>query len=113
LRILDFTPTPDLVLRPEIARDGVELEYRTPAPEFAVSVLQLDGDNVGHEVDAPSSHDGPQVLVCTEGSAEVHAKGGDTLTLQRGAAAWVTADDGPIRLLAAEPVWLFRVTVGT
>lgn len=111
LRVLDFTPTPDLVLRAQTGRDDVELEYHTPAPEFAVSVLCLDGDKVGHEVDAPSRHDGPQVLVCTEGGAEVYAKGGDTLTLRRGGAAWVTADDGPVRLLAAQPTTLFRVTV--
>lgn len=117
LRVLDFTPTPDLVLRPEIAGngvagDGVELEYHTPAPEFAVAVLRLEGDDVGHEVDAPSRHDGPQVLVCTEGGVEVHGKGDGGLTLRQGAAAWVTADDGPIRLLAHEPSTLFRVTVG-
>lgn len=111
LRILDFTPTPDLVLQPEIAREGLESAYRTPAPEFAVSVLHLDGDTVGHEIDAPSRHEGPQVLLCTEGCAIVHGKGA-TLTLPRGAAAWVPADAGPIRLLAPIPSQLFRVTVG-
>lgn len=112
LRVLDFTPTPDLVLRPAVVRERLEFEYRTPAPEFAVSVLRLHGDTVGHEVDAPSPHDGPQVLLCTEGGAEVHAKGGDTLTLRRGAAAWMAADDAPIQLLAAAPTTVFRVTVG-
>jgi mannose-6-phosphate isomerase len=51
------------------------------------------------------------VLLCTEGSTVVHAKPG-TLTLDRGSAAWVSADDGPIRLVAQEPTKLFRVTVG-
>jgi mannose-6-phosphate isomerase len=111
LRVLDFTPTPDLVLRPETGRGGMELVYRTPAPEFAVSVLELGGEHVGHEVDAPAHRDGPQVLLCTEGSITVHAKA-NTLTMTRGAAAWVAADDGPIRLLAHEPTKLFRVTVG-
>ncbi len=37
-------------------------------PEFAVSMLRLDGDDLGHEIDAPARHDGPpQVLFCTEG----------------------------------------------
>lgn len=112
LRVLDFTPTPDLGLRPQVAGDGIELEYLTPAPEFAVSVLRLDGDDIGHEVDAPSRHDGPQVLVCTEGGVEVHGKGDGTLSLQRGAAAWVTADEDPIRLVAQQSTTLFRVTVG-
>ncbi|MGV0741619.1 mannose-6-phosphate isomerase, class I [Mycolicibacterium sp. XJ870] len=111
LRVLDFTPTPEKQLRPEIVREETELTYRTPAQEFAVSVLCVDGDHLGHEIDAPSRHDGPQLLLCTEGSAVVHAKSG-RLTLDRGAAAWVTADDGPIRLTAAQPTKLFRVTVG-
>ncbi|MFN3005974.1 mannose-6-phosphate isomerase, class I [Mycolicibacterium wolinskyi] len=111
LRVLDFTPTPEDRLRPEIVRDGTELIYQTPAPEFAVSVLCVDGDHLGHEIDAQSRHDGPQLLLCTEGAAVVHSKGG-RLTLERGAAAWVAADDGPIRLTADEPTKLFRVTVG-
>jgi mannose-6-phosphate isomerase len=111
LRVLDFTPTPQDRLRPEIVRDGSELIYQTPASEFAVSVLSVDGDHLGHEIDAPCRHDGPQVLLCTEGAAVVHAKSG-TLTLERGSAAWVSADDGPIRLTAHQPTSLFRVTVG-
>ncbi|MGV0873051.1 mannose-6-phosphate isomerase, class I [Mycolicibacterium sp. XJ879] len=115
LRVLDFTPAADVVIRPEIARDsmegGMELVYDTPAPEFAVSVLCIDGDQLGHEIDAPTRNDGPQILLCTEGSTVVHAKSGK-VTLQRGSAAWVSADDGPIRLVAAEPTKLFRSTVG-
>jgi mannose-6-phosphate isomerase len=34
------------------------------------------------------------------------------LTLNRGGAAWVAADDGPIRLIAREPTKIFRATVG-
>ena len=111
LRVLDFTPTAESALRPEITRDGMELVYNTPAPEFAVSVLDVDGDQLGHEVDSPARHDGPQILLCTEGSTVLHAKSG-TLTLERGAAAWVSADDGPIRLVAQRPTTLFRATVG-
>jgi mannose-6-phosphate isomerase len=111
LRVLDFTPASESTLRPETSEDGIELVYDTPAPEFSTSVLGLDGDRLGHEVDAPSRHDGPQILLCTEGSAVVHAKSG-TVTLERGAAAWVSADDGPIRLVAQRPTKLFRATVG-
>jgi mannose-6-phosphate isomerase len=111
LRVLDFTPAPVDDLRPKITKDGMELRYHTPAPEFAVSVLWLEAEHVGHEVDAPARHDGPQVLLCTQGSTVVHAKS-TTLTLERGGAAWVAADDGPIRLAAQEPTTLYRVTVG-
>ena len=89
----------------------MELVYNTPAPEFAVSVLDVDGEQLGHEIDAPARHDGPQILLCTEGSTVVHAKSA-TVTLERGAAAWVAADDGPIRLVAQHPTKLFRATVG-
>lgn len=111
LRVLDFTPADDVVIRPQIARDGMELVYETPAPEFAVSVLSIDGEQLGHEIDAPTRHDGPQILLCTEGSTVVHAKT-TAVTLDRGSAAWVSADDGPIRLVAQRPTKLFRATVG-
>jgi mannose-6-phosphate isomerase len=32
--------------------------------------------------------------------------------MTRGVAAWVAADDGPIRLVAHQPTTLFRATVG-
>ncbi|MFC7672740.1 mannose-6-phosphate isomerase, class I [Mycolicibacterium sp. GCM10028919] len=111
LRVLDFTPNAEVVIEPRVVGDGLELVYDTPAPEFAVSVLSLDGEHLGHELDAPARHDGPQVLLCTEGSVAVHAKS-NTLTLERGASAWVPADDGPIRLVAERPSKLFRATVG-
>jgi mannose-6-phosphate isomerase len=111
LRVLDFTPTDESALRPQSTRDGIEIVYDTPAREFAVSVLRLDAGDLGHQTDAPARHDGPQVLLCTEGSVQVHAKS-NVLTLDRGVAAWVAADDGPIRLVADQPASLFRATVG-
>ena len=111
LRVLDFTPTTEAQLRPPTHRDGISLVYDTPADEFAVSVLTLDGEHIGHEVDAPSRHDGPQILLCIEGATTVHGKS-KGLMLNRGMAAWVAADDGPIRLVAREPTKLLRATVG-
>jgi mannose-6-phosphate isomerase len=90
------------------------LVYCTPTDEFAVELLALDGAYLGHEIDAAPSRgavQGPQILVCTEGATTVHGKS-TSLTLKRGMAAWVAADDGPIRLVAQEPAQLFRVTVG-
>lgn len=111
LRVLDFTPTTEAQLRPQIRRAGLEVSYPTPTDEFAVTLLVLDGDYLGHEVDAPARHDGPQLLLCTDGVTTVHGKG-KSLALKRGMAAWVAADDGPIRLLAQEPATLLRATVG-
>ena len=111
LRVLDFRPADETTLRAPTRRDGIELVYETPAAEFATCILILDGENLGHEIDAPSRYDGPQILVCTEGSVVVRAKS-DAVKLDRGYAAWVAADDGPIRLEASEPAKLFRATVG-
>ncbi|MGE2836512.1 mannose-6-phosphate isomerase, class I [Mycobacterium sp. SMC-4] len=111
LRVLDFEPVHDPLVPIETLREGAEYLYRTPAPEFAVSVTKIDGEQLGHEIDAPTGHDGPQILLCSQGSVTVYAKG-SSVTMQRGAAAWVPDDEGPIRLTAHEPTWLFRVTVG-
>ncbi|KDE98589.1 mannose-6-phosphate isomerase [Mycolicibacterium aromaticivorans JS19b1 = JCM 16368] len=111
LRVLDFRPADETMLRAPTHREGIELVYETPAQEFAACILMLDGENLGHEIDAPSRHDGPQILVCTEGSVLVRAKS-DVVELNRGSAAWVAADDGPIRLEATSPSRLFRATVG-
>lgn len=111
LRVLDFSPANNVVVRPESLRNGTELVYLTPAPEFAASVLAIDGEQLGHEIDAPTRHDGPQILLCIDGTVTVHAKT-SAVVLERGSAAWVAADDGPVRLDASQPTRLFRVTVG-
>jgi mannose-6-phosphate isomerase len=111
LRVLNFTPTTESELRAGTHPDGLASFYDTPTTEFAASMLTLGDDQIGHEVDAPSRHDGPQILLCVEGATAVHGKSGQ-LTLTRGAAAWVAADDGPIRLVAHEPTKIFRATVG-
>jgi mannose-6-phosphate isomerase len=111
LRVLNFTPTTESQLRADTRPDGLASFYDTPTAEFAASMLTLGDEQIGHEVDAPSRHDGPQILLCVEGATAVHGKSGK-LTLTRGAAAWVAADDGPIRLVAREPTKIFRATVG-
>jgi mannose-6-phosphate isomerase len=73
--------------------------------------MRLDGERLGHPVDAQAHHDGPQILLCTEGVVQVRAAA-DELTLPRGASAWVAADAGPIQLVAQQPAALFRATVG-
>ena len=72
----DFTPTAEAVLRPATHLDGPELRYDTPAAEFALSVLTLDGDYLGHQIDVPARPGdvaGPQILVCARGTVTVLA----------------------------------------
>lgn len=111
LRILDFHPVPEASLRAQTHWDGPELIYEVPTDEFAVSRLRIDGENLGHEIDAAVRHEGPQVLLCTSGAVLLHAKS-SSVTLERGQAAWVPADDGPIRLVAEQAAELFRVSTG-
>ncbi len=111
LRVLDFTPAAEESLHPQVRRDGFALDYCTPADEFAVSVLTLDGAELGHDVDVPCAHPGPQVLLCAQGAAVASTKA-HSVSLKRGTASWVSASDGPVRLTAEEPTQLFRVTVG-
>ncbi|HZA11612.1 mannose-6-phosphate isomerase, class I [Mycobacterium sp.] len=111
LRILDFTPATESSLRPRTIEDGPERMYITPTDEFALSALRIGGELLRHEIDAAVRHEGPQILLCTAGSVLVHAKA-TSLILDRGQAAWVPADDGPIRLVAEHPAELFRATVG-
>ncbi|MFV0494869.1 mannose-6-phosphate isomerase, class I [Mycobacterium sp.] len=114
LRVLDFQPTTEAQLRPPVRRAGVASIYDTPTEEFSAAMLVLDGEHLGREVDAPAPHpgvDGPQILLCTEGELAVHGKSGSR-TLHRGAAAWVGADDGPVRLSAQRRATVFRATVG-
>jgi mannose-6-phosphate isomerase len=109
LRVLDFAPLADP--RAPVHRDGIEVLYDTPAPEFAAAMLTLDGDSLGRPVEAPAHHGGPQILVCTRGSVTVRSKSGE-LGLNRGQAAWVPADDGTVWLESGQPSQVFRATVG-
>src|SRR4029079_11128889 len=58
LRVLDFTPAKESALHPNTIEDGMELVYDTPAPEFTVSVLRVDGDRLGHAGQRPARHRG-------------------------------------------------------
>ena len=115
LRVLDFTPTDGRPIRPRPAEHGstagVEEVFDTPAPEFAVSILRIGDDRVGSAVEVPKEHAGPQILLGTQGRVQVHSAGGE-LTLNQGAAAWIAAGEGPVRLVAEEPSTVFRATVG-
>ena len=75
LRVLDFTPAAEESLHPAVDRDGFELDYRTPADEFAVSVLTLRRRRTSAtRSTCPAVHDGPQILLCAQGAAVVSAK---------------------------------------
>jgi len=88
LRIVDFTCAESRVLRPEPQKNG-EYLYVTPAEEFALSVLSLDGD---------SSYRSPknrsvEIVICVEGQGRITDLGwGERLLFDRGTAMIIPAD---------------------
>ncbi|MGW5299338.1 mannose-6-phosphate isomerase, class I [Rhodococcus aetherivorans] len=107
LRVLDFRPVDVPILEPEPSGPG-EVRYRTPAPEFALSRVDVAAGS-GAAPDAvilPSC--GPQILLCTAGVAGVEC-GGRSLQLSAGQAVWLSASDPAVTVRAAgEPAQLFR-----
>src|SRR5699024_6024674 len=95
LRVLDFTCWPTPVLRGE--RDGRRAVYRTGAREFELSRWEwADGDTGPVQLDCS----GPQILLCTSGSATARAGDGEPVPLRQGTAIWIAACDPPVRLSA-------------
>jgi mannose-6-phosphate isomerase len=103
LRVLTFTDGPIPVLRPE--GSGLERPYRTPAPEFRLSRIDLDGAPLCAE-----HRTGPEILLCTAGEIAAQVGSSAPLELPRGAASFVPASDGTYVLSGAGTV--FRATVG-
>jgi mannose-6-phosphate isomerase len=102
LRVLDFRPAPLQVLRG--VPDGVEETYPVPVPDFRLSRLSLGADAVA----LPES--GPQILLCTAGSALLRAAGGTELRLRRGESAYLAASCAGVT--ATGPGTVLRATVG-
>jgi len=75
----------------------------------ACTLWRLDGDDI--EVYLDDRH-GPELVLCTAGSASVGVAGtdGPGLTVGPGEAAWIGPDDGPVRLRVDGTV--HRVAVG-
>ena len=78
VRVLDFVDGPVTPLRPD--GEGV---YRTPAREFLLSVVRPTEPVTFHPA-------GPEILLCTEGTAQI-VSDGFTTVLEPGASAFVAA----------------------
>ena len=98
IEVLDFTDGRVPVLHPVLGPGG--LRYPVPVEDFDLTRIQLDGQS-----GTITTH-GPQVLLCTEGSA-VLASTDDELTLTKGCSAFVPAG-APVS--ARGPAVLYRAT---
>jgi mannose-6-phosphate isomerase len=98
IEVLDFTDGRVPVLRPVLGPGG--LRYPVPVEEFDLTHCQL-GDRMG-----TLTTRGPQLVLCTEGTA-VLATADDELTLTQGGSAFLPAGT-PVS--ARGPAVLYRVT---
>jgi mannose-6-phosphate isomerase len=102
LRVLDFSCGDIPILRGEpVDRRCV---YRTSAPEFELSRIELGADDVVLDGGLP------RILLCTEGAVSL-----GSVTLNRGESVWLPASDPAARLRAVgdSPARAFMATVGT
>jgi mannose-6-phosphate isomerase len=101
LRVLDFEAAPPELVR--TARNGRELQYLTPAREFALSRIEL-----ATEALSVSTRPGPEIVLVTDGHAQVR-HGTTSVELRAGASAFVTGDVHAYEVTGEGT--LFRATV--
>ncbi|HYZ10141.1 MAG TPA: mannose-6-phosphate isomerase, class I [Pseudonocardiaceae bacterium] len=109
LRVLDFAHGDLPVQR---GRQGWprETAYDAPAPEFALSRLDWPA---GDLASVRLAGCGPQILLCTAGTADVRTDDGGVLPLARGTSVWLAAADRDVAVgPRAGPVQLFRASLG-
>jgi mannose-6-phosphate isomerase len=113
LQVVDFAHGDLPVLRGEQIAPHV-VTYPTDASEFELSRLDWPA---GRSTAVPLRHDGPQVLICTDGAVRLTTAAGCTVRLGRGDSAWVPArdcTDAPVLIRPEEPdrTQVFRATAG-
>jgi mannose-6-phosphate isomerase len=98
IEVLDFTDAQVPVIHPVLGPGG--LRYPVPIEDFDLTRVQLDAQT------GTLATAGPQVLLCTEGEAELTSPAG-ALTLGKGASAFVPAGE---QVCASGPAVLYRAT---
>jgi mannose-6-phosphate isomerase class I len=88
MKVLDFSP-----FRPEILKSSgkapVKFKFPTPCREFALS--QMTGRENGEAL----LHSGPSIVAVTQGRAVIStARGEETLALEQGESAFLSAGEG-------------------
>ena len=104
LATLNFERNYPKILTPEAA-GSVEAIYRTPAPEFALSVVTLEG---GRAFVAPKDR-GVEILLATEGEVRAICAG-ETVAMSQGTSLLAPAAAGAYRLEGEGTVYRVRVS---
>ncbi|MET0781720.1 MAG: mannose-6-phosphate isomerase, class I [Microbacterium sp.] len=100
LRVLDSTPGPAPVVRPDVIGGGVS-RYATAAPDFALTRVV-----VGSADSATVPITGVAIAVATAGSVEVEGESGARVMLTPGLAVIVTPDEAKLRLSGEGEVFI-------
>ncbi|QKT07851.1 mannose-6-phosphate isomerase, class I [Gordonia sp. X0973] len=114
LRVLDFTPVSPDRLSPTVSVVGAERVYSTPAPEFRLSRVELDGTGLHAPSTISFDMPGPQILAVTSGRIDVRG-GGQSLTAESGRAVWLADSDPDVVVASASSKAVFyraRVPLG-
>jgi mannose-6-phosphate isomerase len=103
LRVLDFRCGDIPVLGGEL--DGDRWVYRTSAPEFELSRLELAAS-----AEVRLDRGAPRILLCTSGAVDAAAQ-----PVRRGESIWIPASDPSlvVRAIGDAPAQAFVATVGT
>ncbi|MFT3661589.1 MAG: mannose-6-phosphate isomerase, class I [Gordonia sp. (in: high G+C Gram-positive bacteria)] len=107
LRVLDFTPVSRAALMPAVEALGAERIYLTPAPEFRLSRVELDGTGLQRASSISFDMPGPQILTVVRGRIEVFAPGGESRTVECGDAVWLADSDPDVIVRAASSQAVF------
>jgi mannose-6-phosphate isomerase len=109
LRVLDFSHGALPVQRGE--RVGPqETAYCTPAEEFQLTRLEWVA---GESTPILLRGSWPQILLCTQGSAQLRSADGGSVAVRRGGSVWLSAADPEVMVCPGPgPVQLFRALPG-
>jgi mannose-6-phosphate isomerase len=102
LRVLSFESIAPPIMTPTTL-SSVEKAFITPAADFRLSIISIDGTY-------HLSPQGPELLLCGDGSVTLSARGEDTVILSRGESAFVGAEHQAVSITGQGQ--LFRATVG-
>jgi mannose-6-phosphate isomerase len=105
MSVVDFTPAPASVVEPESTPGGlVDLRYPSPAAEFEVDVVEVDGEAPV----ATRRTEGPRTLVCLAGMVRVGTSQSWT-GLAGGESVFVGDAEGPVELAGTGTVAIASV----
>jgi len=109
LRVLDFSYG-ELHLQHGEPVGPHEIAYFTPAEEFHLTRLEwVPGESTSVCLRSRS----PQILLCTQGSAELRSLDGDSVKVRRGESVWLAAADSDVMVYPGTgPIQLFRALPG-